>query len=118
MKNNSIKDNALNILCNEEKINSLRIEIIKLILKAEGKTDITNENINSKYKKYIELKTSQNKNSFNYLSITEKRYKTLKYYLNDKNITEINIKYKTKIIPNKKRAFFYFRFNNIKSKKI
>ena len=116
-ENNSIRDNALNILCNEEKINSLRIEIIKLILKAEGKTDITNENINGKYKKYIELKTSQNKNSFNYLSITEKRYKTLKYYLDDKNITQINIKYKTNKIPNQKEDSFILDLTTLKLKK-
>ena len=114
---NTIRNNVLNILCNEEKINSLRIELIKLILKAEGKSDITYENINNKYKKYIELKTSQNKNSFNYLSITEKRYKTLKYYLTDKKITSVNIKYKTNKIPNQIEDSFILDLSLLNVKK-
>jgi DNA mismatch repair protein MutS len=114
---NVLKNNILNILCNEEKINSLRIELIKIILKAEGKTDINNTTINSKYKKYIELKTSQNKNSFNYLSITEKRFKTLEYYLNDKKIKEINVTYKTKITNNEIEQSFKLDLTELKVKK-
>ena len=54
---------------------------------------------------------------FNYLSITEKRYKTLKYYLNDKKITEINIKYKTNKIPNQIEDSFILDLSLLNVKK-